>query len=336
MSTQMQEAEWIWQDGEFIRWHDAKIHVLSLAVQFGSSVFEGIRCYPTADGPAIFRLRDHIERLFDSCRVFRMEPAHGVDEIMVACAAAVERNGLETCYIRPMVLRGYGAAGMNPAGSPVQTFVPCWPWGAYLGEEALERGVDVGVSSWQRAEPNTFPIAAKAAGNYNNAQLIKMESIANGYAEAIALGPGGLVSEGSGQNLFLVRRGVLITPPLDGTNLNGITRDSVMHLAREMGIAVREQPVPRETLYGADELFFTGTASEVVPIRSVDRITVGGGKTGPVTRALQKRFMDVVHGRASAPAGCDGWLTHTRRLAGAKRPAAGRTPETVRGAHAGD
>jgi branched-chain amino acid aminotransferase len=315
MSTRMMEAEWIWQDGEFVRWHDAKVHVLSLAVQFASSVFEGIRCYPTSEGPAIFRLHDHLQRLYDSCRVFRMEPAPTMEELATACAAAVEHNRLAACYLRPMVLRGYGAAGMNPAGSPVQTFVPCWPWGAYLGEEALERGVDVGVSSWQRAEPNTFPIAAKAAGNYNNAQLIKMEAIANGYAEAIALGPGGLVSEGSGQNLFLVRRGTLVTPLIDGTQLAGITRDSILAIAREMGIPVREQPVPRETLYSADELFFTGTASEVTPIRSVDRIAIGGGTAGPVTRALQRRFMDVVHGRAPAPEGCEGWLTHTRRAA---------------------
>ena len=322
MSTQMQEAEWIWQDGTFIPWYDAKLHVLSLAVQFGASVFEGVRCYATADGPAIFRLRDHVERLFDSCRVFRMDVGRTVEEVMDACVQAVERNGLDECYIRPMVLRGYGAAGMNPVGSPVHVVIPCWPWGTYLGEEALERGVDVGVSSWQRAEPNTFPIAAKAAGNYNNAQLIKMEAIANGYAEGIALGPGGLVSEGSGQNLFVVRRGVLVTPTLDGTNLAGITRDSVLLLAREMGIPVREQPVPRETLYNADELFFTGTASEIAPIRSVDRITIGSGRAGPITKRLQQRFMDVVHGRATAPQGCDGWLAYTRRPAGRRAEAA--------------
>ncbi len=319
MSSQMQEAEWIWQDGEFIRWHDAKVHVLSLAVQFGSSVFEGIRCYSTSEGPAIFRLRDHLERLWDSCRVFRMEPTQSPDELAAACAAAVERNKLEACYIRPMVLRGYGAAGMNPVGSPVQTFIPCWPWGAYLGADALEQGVDVGVSSWQRAEPNTFPSTVKAAGNYNNAQLIKMEAVSNGFAEAIALGPGGLVSEGSGQNLFLVRRGVLITPLLDGTMLNGITRDSILAIARELSIPIREQPVARESLYGADELFLCGTASEVTPIRSVDRIRIGAGKTGPMTRALQKRFLDMVHGRVLPPEGCEGWLTPTRQAVAARR-----------------
>ena len=295
-------------DGEFVRWHEAKVHVLSLAVQFGSSVFEGIRCYQTADGPAIFRLHDHLERLFHSARVFRMAPEHSMEQLVDACARTVEQNGLGDCYLRPCVLRGYGAAGMNPVGSPVQTVIPAWPWGTYLGPEALERGVDVCVSSWQRAEPNTFPIATKAAGNYNNAQLIKMEAVANGYAEAIALGPGGLVSEGSGQNLFLVRKGVLVTPVLDGTSLAGITRDTVLAIAEELDIPVREQPVPRETLYMADELFFTGTASEVTPIRSVDRIPIGAGAAGPVTKRIQRRFMEVVRGEV---AGRRGWLTYT-------------------------
>ncbi|GAC1514185.1 MAG: branched-chain amino acid transaminase [Gemmatimonadaceae bacterium] len=306
MSTKLVEAEWIWMDGAFVRWHEAKLHVLSLAVQFGSSVFEGIRCYRTVDGPAIFRLQDHLARLVNSCRVFRMQPEHSVDVIADACLTTVERNGLEDCYIRPMVLRGYGAAGMNPVGSPVHVVVPAWPWGAYLGADALEQGVDVCVSSWQRAEPNTFPSAAKAAGNYNNAQLIKQEAVINGYAEAIALSPGGLVSEGSGQNLFLVRNGTLISPTVDGTLLSGITRDTVLTLAGEMGIPVREQPVPRETLYMADELFFTGTASEVTPIRSVDRITIGSGRIGPMTKRLQQRFMQVVRGERPDPWG---WLT---------------------------
>ena len=324
MSTHITEAEWIWMDGEFVRWHEAKLHVLSLAVQFGSSVFEGVRCYRTAGsgGPAIFRLHDHLERLVDSARIFRMDPGYSVAELAAACAAAIERNGLERCYLRPMVLRGYGAAGMNPVGSPTHVFLPCWPWGAYLGPEALEAGVDVCISSWQRAEPNTFPIAAKAAGNYNNAQLIKMEAVANGYAEAIALGPGGLVSEGSGQNVFAVRRGVLMTPPLDGTNLAGITRDTILAIARDLGIPAREQPIPRETLYNADELFFTGTATEIAPIRSVDRITVGAGRAGPITRTLQQRFLDIVHGRVAPPPGGEGWLAYTRRLAPASAPAA--------------
>jgi branched-chain amino acid aminotransferase len=307
MSTRIVEAEWIWKDGEFVRWKDANVHLLSLAVQFGSSVFEGIRCYETARGPAVFRLNEHMRRLQDSCRVYRMELRWSAAELAEACKATVARNGFSSCYVRPMVLRGYGPAGMNPVNCPIDTYVPAWPWGTYLGADALEAGVDVCVSSWQRPEPNTFPALAKAAGNYNNAQLIKMEAVANGYAEAIALGPSGLVSEGSGQNLFLVRDDVLITPVLDGTSLAGITRDSVLTLARDLGIPVQQKEVPRETLYTADELFFTGTAAEITPIRSVDRISVGAGRTGPVTRELQKRFMQTVHGEIEDRYG---WLSH--------------------------
>ena len=313
--SKLTEAQLIWMDGELVPWHEAKIHVLSLAVQFGSSVFEGMRCYRTPDGPAIFRLHDHLERLFNSARVFHMEHAFTLEQLADACAVTVDRNGLEECYIRPMVLRGYGASGMTPAGSPVQVVIPAWPWGAYLGPDAFEQGVDVGVSSWQRAEPNTFPIAAKAAGNYNNSQLIKHEATANGFAEGIALTTGGLVSECSGQNVFLVRKGTLITPTVDGSLLAGITRDTVLELAAELGIPVREQPVPRETLYMADEIFLTGTASEIVPVRSVDRTTVGTGKAGPVTRRLQQRFMEVVHGETADKRN---WLAHTRKSASAR------------------
>ncbi len=306
MSTRITESEWIWKDGEFIPWGEARVHLLSLAVQFGSSVFEGIRCYPTPRGPAVFRLDAHIRRLMDSCRIYRMEPAWSREEIEAACVATIRKNGLTDCYIRPMVLRGYGSAGLNPEASPVETYIPVWPWGTYLGEGALERGVDVCVSTWMRAHPNTYPVQAKAAGHYNAAQLMKMEALANGYVEAVAVGPTGLVSEGSGQNLFLVRDGVLVTPPMDGTNLRGITRDSVIVLARGLGIEVREEPVPREALYTADELFFTGTASEVTPIRSVDRIPVGEGKAGPVTLAIQERFLAVVRGEVPDEWG---WLT---------------------------
>lgn len=311
MSTKLVETEWIWKDGEMIAWHDAKLHVLSLAVQFGSSVFEGIRCYDTPDGPAIFHLDAHIRRLFDSCRTYRMVPSFSPHELATACAETVDRNGLDVCYIRPMVLRGYGSAGLNPISSPIHVYIPCWPWGTYLGEGALERGVDVCVSSWMRPHPDTFPTGAKAAGHYNNAQLIKLEAVTNGFAEGIALGPGGLVSEGSGQNLFLVRDGTLIAPMLDGTSLPGITRRSIMILAQDLDIPVREQPVPRELLYAADEVFFTGTAAEVTPVRSVDRITVGEGQAGPITLALQRRFMDLVHGRAPDE---HGWLRHVGDL----------------------
>ena len=307
MSGRITESEWIWKDGDFIAWGEARLHLLSTAVQFGTSVFEGIRAYRTPRGPAIFRLKEHIRRLQDSCRIYRLPLAHDTAALEAACVEAVRRNGLQDCYIRPMVLRGYGAAGLFAEASPVETYVAAWPWGTYLGEGALERGVDVCVSSWMRAHPNTFPVAAKAAGHYVSAQLIKMEAVANGYTEGIAVGPGGLVSEGSGQNLFLVRDGVLITPFLDGTSLSGITRDAILRLAAEMGIPIREQLVPRESLYTADELFFTGTASEVTPIRSVDRVEVGSGKAGPVTLRLQRAFMDVVTG---ATADDRGWLTY--------------------------
>ena len=306
MSVMLEEADWIWRDGEFVAWREANVHVLSLAVQFGSSVFEGVRCYQTASGPAIFRLPEHLRRLSNSCRTYRIDMDYGEAALTEACRAIVRKNGLEECYLRPMVLRGYGAAGLNPQGSPIETFIACWPWGTYLGADALEQGVDVCVSSWQRMAPNTFPAEAKAAGHYTNAQLIKMDALAHGFVEAIALGPGGLVSEGSGQNLFLVRDGVLITPALDGTSLSGITQDSVVTLAQDLDIPVRRQAVAREMLYVADELFFTGTASEVTPIRSVDRITIGEGKAGPVTKRLQQRFLAVARGEVDD---VHGWLT---------------------------
>ena len=306
-STGLSGADWIWKDGEFIPWADATTHILSLAVQFGSSVFEGIRCYPTPDGPAIFRLKPHLRRLWDSCKIYRMEPEQTFEEISQGCVDLIRKNELNDCYLRPMVVRGYGSAGLDPAASPVETYLCAWPWGTYLGEGALENGVDVCVSTWMRAHPNTFPVQAKAAGHYNAAQLMKMEAIANGYVEAIAVGPSGLVSEGSGQNVFLVRDGSLLTPFLDGTNLTGITRDSAITIARSLGYEVREGQVAREALYTADELFFTGTASEVTPIRSVDRIPVGEGKAGPVTLAIQKRYMEIARGDHPDEWG---WLTH--------------------------
>jgi branched-chain amino acid aminotransferase len=307
------EAKWIWRDGEFIPWHDARIHILSTAVQFGSSVYEGVRCYATPAGPAIFRWPEHLRRLYDSCRIYRIELRWTPDELTRAAAGLIERNGLEACYIRPMVLRGYGDAGLLPVESPVQTYLACWPWGTYLGDGALERGVDACVSSWHRPAPNTYPSLAKSAGHYNNAQLIRMEAVANGYVEAIALGPGGLVSEGSGQNVMLVRDGVLITTPVDGTILQGITRDAVLRIARDLGIDIRESMIPREMLYTADELFFTGTAAEITPIRSIDRIVVGTGRRGPVTARIQQRFLDIVTGRVADPCG---WLTYVRRVTG--------------------
>jgi branched-chain amino acid aminotransferase len=309
------KADWIWKDGEFIPWDEAKVHIMTLAVQFGTSVFEGIRCYITSKGPAIFRLQDHLRRLRDSCRIYRMELAYSLEELTDACVAAVERNGFESCYLRPVVLRGIGQ-GMNPIGVPIEVYIPCYPWGTYLGEGALENGVDACVSNWQRMEPNTFPSMAKAAGHYNNAQLIKMDAVMNGYAEAIALGPGGLVSEGSGENAFLVKNGILFTPVLDGTELWGITRDTVLTLAREMEIPVREQPVPREMLYTADEVFVTGTAAELTPIRSIDKVTIGDGGRGPITRKLQERYLATVRGEVPDR---HGWLTLVPRPVAAAR-----------------
>ena len=299
----------IWRDGAFIPWNDAQVHVLSHSMQFGSAAFEGIRCYSTPQGPAIFRLREHLTRLVNSVKIYRMELPYSIDDLIAASRELVVRNKVESCYIRPMVVRGYGAAGMVPFDSPIEVYIPCWPWGAYLGPEALEAGVDACVSSWHRFAPNTVPSLAKIAGNYLSGQLIKMEALENGYAEAIALSPGGMVSEGSGQNVFLVDRGEVVTTPLDGTLLGGITRDSIIALARREGLTVREQPIPREMLYTTDEVFFTGTAAELTPVRSVDRIKVGAGKVGPITKHLQTAFLDIANGRA---ADTFGWLTHVR------------------------
>jgi len=306
MAATYGEAEWIWKNGEFVPWADATVHLLSTAVQFGSSVFEGIRCYETPDGPAIFRLPEHLRRLRNSCRIYRMDPGYSEAELNEACRAVVRKNGLKSCYIRPMVLRGYGSMVMDGIGSPIETYLPAWAWGAYLGQDALENGVDVGVSSWQRAHGNTFPGMAKAAGHYNNAQLIKLEAQANGYAEGIALTTSGTISEGSGQNLFAVVHGELLTPLIEGSNLQGITRASVIQLAQDLDIPLRETVMPRELLYVADELFFSGTASEITPIRSVDKIEVGEGRMGPVTRRLRERFLAIVRGEHKND---HGWLT---------------------------
>ncbi len=299
----LQAVDWIWRDGEFVPWDEAKLHILSTAVQFGTSVFEGMRAYDTAKGPAIFRLDAHIRRLFDSARIYRMVPDYTPENVAAVSREIVVKNGLKDCYIRPMILRGFGAPGLYPMNSPIETYVATWAWGTYLGEGALGTGVDVCVTSWQRAMPNTFPARAKAGGQYVNAQLMKMEAVTNGYADAIALGPGGLVSEGTGMNLFLVRDGVIITPILDGTSLVGITRGAVIQMAHDLGYEVRQEPVPREALYTSDEMFFTGTAAEVTPVRSVDRIPVGDGKTGPITLALQKQFMQTVRAENDDPHG---------------------------------
>ena len=291
-----ERQEWIWHNGEIIPWDDARIHVMSHVVHYGSSVFEGIRFYDTPSGPAAFRLSDHMRRFVNSAKIYRMDLELSVDQLSDACREVVTRNDLESGYIRPVAMRGVGALGLHPGKSPVETYIVTWPWGQYLGTEALQQGVDVCVSSWNRPAPNTLPTLAKAGGNYVISQLMRMEAEANGYAEAIGLGPDGLVSEGSGQNLFLVEAGVLYTPPLNGTLLHGITRDSILKLAANLGIQTREQSVPRELLYVADELFFTGTASELTPIRSVDRIEIGDGGVGPITEKLQKEYLGIATG----------------------------------------
>jgi len=307
--AKLNATDWIWRDGEFIAWQDANVHVLAHSMQFGSSAFEGIRCYDTPQGPAIFRLEDHLQRLLNSCKIYRMEVPYTVDELVAANCELVEKNGLNACYLRPMIIRGYGAAGMVPFDSPVEVFLPCWPWGSYLGDHAMENGADACVSSWARMAPNTTPSMAKIAGNYLGGQLIKMEALANGYDEGIALGPDGLISEGSGQNVFVVQRGVIFTSSSNGTLLPGITRDSIITLARDAGLDVREGPLQREMLYTADEIFLTGTASEVTPVRSVDKIKVGIGRAGEVTKLLQRTFLDLAQGKTEDKYH---WLCHVR------------------------
>jgi branched-chain amino acid aminotransferase len=296
----------IWHNGKLIDWDDARVHVLAHVINYGSAVFEGIRCYRTPQGPAIFRLREHMQRLIHSARVYRMELPHGLDELVAAAAELVRVNKLEACYVRPIALRGYGDVGVNPLRSPIEVYLACWEWGSYLGEEATRLGVDVCVSSWTRPAPNTLPQMAKAAANYMNSQLIRMEAMINGYVEGIALDASGHVAEGSGENIFVVRDGAVWTPPLASCVLPGITRDTIIRLCGEMGIPVAEQMIPRELLYIAEEVFFAGTAAEITPIRSVDRIKIGNGARGPVTERLQEEFFAIISGRK---ADRHGWLT---------------------------
>jgi branched-chain amino acid aminotransferase len=300
-------TEKIWHNGRFIRWEEATIHVLSHVVSYGSSVFEGIRCYSTPNGPAIFRLREHVRRMIDSAKIYRMENVgFSADRLAEAMLELVRVNKMDACYIRPIVLRGYGEVGVNPLKNPIEVYIACWEWGKYLGEEALAEGVDVCVSSWTRMAPNTLPALAKAGANYMNSQLIKMEALANGYSEGIGLDAAGYVSEGSGENIFVVRDGKIHTPPLGASVLPGITRDAILTLARDLGIPLVETIVPREMLYIADEVFFSGTAAEITPIRSIDRIPVGKGRRGPVAEKLQKEFFGIING---ATPDRHGWLS---------------------------
>ena len=290
----IQKTDKIWHNGTLIPWDDANIHVMSHVVHYGSSVFEGVRCYAPASGPAIFRAQEHAQRLIDSAKVYRIDVDFTRDEIVKAMCDVVAHNGVWPCYIRPVVLRGYGEVGVNPFNSPTEVYVVNYPWGKYLTSE--ESGCDVCVSSWTRLAPNTLPAMAKSGANYMNSQLIKMEAIVNGYSEGIALDANGFVSEGSGENVFIVRNGVLQTAPLGNSVLPGITRDSVLQIARDLNIPIIEQMIPREMLYISDEAFFTGTAAEITPIRSVDKIKIGKGTMGPITKALQREFYAVVRG----------------------------------------
>ena len=279
---------------------------MSHVVNYGSSVFEGIRCYDTKRGSAIFRLDSHIERLFNSAHIYRMEIGHSVEEITEACRRIVTANGYKECYLRPLVMRGYGSFGVDPFPCPIEAYICVWQWGKYLGAEALEQGVDVCVSSWTRIAPNTLPSMAKAGANYMNSQLIKMEAKMNGYVEGIALDPQGYISEGSGENIFVIKDGTVMTPPLYSTILPGITRDSIIKICERLRIPVLERAIPREMLYIADEVFFTGTAAEITPIRSVDKVVVGAGRCGPITAEIQKQFFNIITGESEDTFG---WLT---------------------------
>ena len=302
----------VWKNGELIDWDDARVHVMSHVVNYGSSVFEGIRFYETTKGPAVFRLTEHMQRLVNSAKIYRMDSGYDRDTLCDAAVELVRESGLEHCYIRPVILRGLDESspsfGVNPFPTPVDAYIAAWQWGKYLGEEALETGIDVCVSSWTRITSNSLPAMAKAGANYMNSQLIKMEALLGGYSEGIALDDRGMVSEGSGENIFLVNNGKLYTPPLGASVLPGITRDSVIQIARGMGIEVMEMSVQRSALYLADEVFLTGTAAEITPIRSIDKITIGAGRRGEMTAALQDEFFKVILAEKPAPNG-DPWLT---------------------------
>lgn len=303
----------IWFNGKLVPHHEATIHVLSHVVHYGSSVFEGIRCYDTAKGPAVFRLDQHMERLLNSAKIYRMEVPYTIQELNAATLETIADSGMDSCYIRPVIFRGAakrGTGGVNPLNNPLETVIAVWEWGAYLGPDALEKGVDVQVASWSRMAPNTFPAMAKAGGNYLNASLVKMDAVLNGYAEGIMLSTDGYLAEGSGENLFLVKDKKIYTAPVGLSILPGITRDALVRLAKDRGYSIEEKLIPREALYIADELFFTGTAAEVTPIRSVDKYTVGNGARGPVTEELQSAFFDIVH-NGNDPYG---WLTPVEML----------------------
>jgi len=299
----------VWMNGRLVPWKEATIPIASHVVHYGSSIFEGFRAYANSKGTALFRLDAHTKRLYNSCKIYRMTVPYTQEEFNQAIIKTVELNKLKECYVRPLVYRGYGALGVDPFPNPVECAILVWEWGKYLGDEALERGVDVKVSTWLRMAPNSFPALAKTGANYMNSQLIKMEAKLEGYAEGIALNIRGHISEGSGENIFLVMNGMIYTPPLSSSILPGITRDSVMILAREAGFKVIEETLPREMLYVADEVFFTGSAAEITPIRSVDKIVVGSGARGPVTKRLQEEFFGIIKAEKED---CHRWLTYVK------------------------
>ncbi len=315
MSSTTGATQKIWRDGVMVDFNDCTIHVMAHVVHYGSSVFEGIRCYETPSGGAVFRLREHMRRLVDSAKIYRMDLKYSVDELCQAALDTIAANELKECYIRPLVARTGMQMGVHPGNAPVETFMICWIWGRYLGEEALERGVDVRVSSWRRAAGSTFPTMAKAGGNYLNSQLTKMEAKVDEYVEGIMLDVNGHISEGSGENLFLVKDGVLYTSSIASGILQGITRNSVMRIAKDLGVEIRETSLPREMLYIADEVFFCGTAAELTPVRSIDRITVGEGHRGPLTKTIQQRFLGIATGKIADPYG---WLTPVPTAVAAK------------------
>jgi branched-chain amino acid aminotransferase len=297
----------IWMNGKLVEWKDATIHIGSHVIHYGSGVFEGARCYATPKGSACFRLDEHLTRLQNSAKIYRMEYPLDLAGWRDAVLQTIRANQMKACYIRPLVYRGYDTLGVNPLPNPVDAAILVWEWGAYLGQDALESGVDMKISTWARMAPNTLPAMAKATANYANSALIKMEALADGYSEGLALDVSGNVSEGSGQNVFIVRDGAIYTPPLSASILGGITRDSIITLARESGYQVAEMNLPREALYIADEVFCVGTAAEVTPIRSIDKLKIGSGRRGPVTEALQRAFFQVINGEVPDRRG---WLTY--------------------------
>ena len=305
-SSPFENVRWVWMNGRLVEFEKATVHVMAHALHYGSGLFEGIRCYKTRQGPAVFRLPEHLKRLENSCKVYRMDIPFDRPTMTQAVFETIRSNELEECYIRPIAFRGFGTAGINPLKSPVEVAIAVWPWGRYLGDDAMDQGVDACVSTWRRMGLAGSPALAKATGNYLNSQLIKMEAIGNGYAEGIALDTHGYVSEGSGENIFLVQDGVVFTPPVSSSILPGITRNAVITLAEEAGLRVRRDAIPRGMLYTCDEAFFTGTAVEITPIRSVDRMPVGDGRPGPVTRKLIDEFLALTRGEKPDR---HGWLS---------------------------